>query len=406
MSERAAARSGSRSGAGSGTRSGARAFACDVWLPLLLPSLAGPLAAAPSLAELPPLASRLPGTVLGAFEVRLSPGPEAGPVDLSIRLATPREACAVVEAIEPPPLRQFLRRWAERQDPRLPFVWLEIDLAGAPPAAGPMPPISPIPPLRPVFIVRVDGRPDPAWLIEELIPEVCGEVTPAQRVGVERAFAALRPPGSLAYLFNLRSRGSRALRLSFTGLPPAAMAAHLVDLGRPDLAAAIAGPVELIAAAAPERFELSYDLDEEVLPRVGIEASFPGWTGDGSPWPGLLARLVDAGLCSPAQRAAALGWSGYDSARRRPDVWPAAAVGEEGFLVRWLSHVKLVCRPGLPPEAKLYLLFGYHVRTPGGRVVLGEDRSQRREGSRDRPASPAAARQGQGPARPRSSGST
>lgn len=358
-----------------GLRTGAPPFSCEVWLPLLLPPLAGPLAAEPCLAEVPALARRLPGTVLGAFEVRLasSPGPlgppgPTSPVDLSVRLATPGEARAVAPWIEPAALGGFLRRWADRRDPRLPFVWLELDLApdsarGAPPSGQA--------PLRPVVIVRVDGRPDPAWVTGELIPELCGGITPAQGAWVERAFAALRPPGSFGYLFDLRARGTRALRLSFAGLTPAAMAAHLAELGRPDLAAAIAGPVELVAAAAPERFELSYDLDEEILPRVGIEASFPGWTGEGSPWPGLLARLVEAGLCSPEKRAAALGWSGYDSARRRPDAWPLEAVGENGFLVRWLSHVKLVCRPGQAPEAKLYLLFGYHVRMPGGRLVLG-----------------------------------
>ena len=109
---------------------------------------------------------------------------------------------------------------------------------------------------------------------------------------------------------------------------------------------------------------------------MGIEASFPGWTGEGSPWPGLLARLVEAGLCSPEKRAAALVWSGYDSARRRPDAWPVAAVGEGGFLVRWLSHVKLVCGPATA-GGRLCLLFGYHVRMPGGRLVLGGHAAER-----------------------------
>ncbi len=55
------------------------------------------------------------------------------------------------------------------------------------------------------------------------------------------------------------------------------------------------------------------------------------------------------------KREAALAWPGWDSFWTAPDRWPVEAVGAEGYCVRYLSHVKVVCRPDREPEAKVYL---------------------------------------------------
>jgi hypothetical protein len=108
-----------------------------------------------------------------------------------------------------------------------------------------------------------------------------------------------------------------------------------------------------------ERFHLSFDVGDEILPRFGLEGSFarqparePGWTE-------LFDRLESRGLCTGEQRRAVFAWPGSDSLWTAPDAWPVAAVGAQGHYVRSLSHVKLVAQPDRGTEAKVYLALAY-----------------------------------------------
>ncbi len=107
-----------------------------------------------------------------------------------------------------------------------------------------------------------------------------------------------------------------------------------------------------------ERLHLSFDVTaEEILPRIGLEGSFPRQPPREPRWRSLLTRLVEEGLCSPDKRDALLRWPGYDSFWTAPERWPLAEAGPRGFCVRALSHLKLACHPDREPEAKAYLAF-------------------------------------------------
>jgi hypothetical protein len=119
-----------------------------------------------------------------------------------------------------------------------------------------------------------------------------------------------------------------------------------------------------------ERIHLSFDIGEEISPRIGIEGSFLRLPHRETRWAELFERLIERGLCSPEKRDAALAWPGYDSFRTARDRWPAGA-GSRNVCVRSLSHVKVVSRPEREPEAKVYLLVTPFARPPAPQQPQG-----------------------------------
>ncbi|MEM9553554.1 MAG: hypothetical protein AAGC60_04795 [Acidobacteriota bacterium] len=336
---------------------GGQALTCDQWLPLLVPYLAEALVSGESLGRIERLARRLPGGSLGAIEVRLGAGSDQ--VDLAFRLTNAEQARQFADRVEPTYLRNYLHLWADSPDHRVPFLWVEFDLDDEPDG-----------PLHPFFASKLNGHEvDAAWLTGDLLPAMAGEPLPGHQVElIQRSYSALPPQGSITYVANLKARDQTAVRMDYFGLRPELMQRHLRTMGCPDLAEHIAGPSQLLESA--ERFHFSHDIDDEILPRIGMEASFGSWPSAQQPdWRQLFDTLVEAGLCTPEKRDAALAWNGYDSHATVRTVWPEAAE-QEGFMVRFLSHIKLVCHPGQEPVAKTYLMFGQHTRDAEGRMTL------------------------------------
>lgn len=323
---------------------------CGDWLPVVRPYLTEPLFGVQAVERLHTLGRRLPGDCLAVFEARLGPGD--GPVDLSIRLRDRSEARRVEGLPLPPHLAGFLSAWAEpggRFDP-VRSVWLEFDLDRDPEGLP-----SPIP------SAKLAGPVDPDWLTGTLLPALHGKpLDPEQREAVQSCLAALPVPGSLLYAFSLFPRDPDAVRLELFGLDPASILETLRQVA-PDMAERTAEVTPLFTGI--DRLHLSFDFTMEVLPRIGIEGSFARLPEREPRWRETFERLVEAGLCDPGKRDAALAWSGYDTLRTAPEAWPVPAAGRRGFCVRSLSHVKVVCRPDREPEAKVYLALAWLERS-------------------------------------------
>lgn len=309
------------------------------WLGVLAPRLIEPLFDPEAVERLRRLARTLPGECQGTLETRLAP--EAAPVDLSLRLRTAAEARDLAARL--PSVEGLLLRWAEGELAPVRSVWLEFDLDRAGPPA-------------PVVCAKLPGEADSGWLLDTLLPALQGAPPPAgQRAAILACLAALPAPATLLYVFSLRARGSDAIRLEIFGLEPAAMLAYLQSLA-PETVPAVEEVSGIFEGV--ERLHLSFDVTDKVLPRIGIEGSFPRQPAREPRWNTLFERLVERGLCSPEKRDAALAWPGYDTFWTAPDRWPVAAIGPKGVCVRALSHLKAVCRPDREPEAKAYLVFG------------------------------------------------
>jgi hypothetical protein len=176
-----------------------------------------------------------------------------------------------------------------------------------------------------------------------------------QRDLILACLAALPPHAVLLYVFSLKARGSDAVRLEIFGLEPAEIRDYL-RVTAPGIAPCVAETAPLFQDV--ERLHLSFDVTEEILPRIGLEGSFPRQPRREPRWEGLLARLVERGLCSPEKRDALFAWPGYDTFWTAAERWPVDELGPRGSCIRALSHVKVVCRPDRDPEAKAYLVFG------------------------------------------------
>ena len=321
------------------------------WLAVLQPRLTEPLFDPENTGRLRQLAGLFPGECQGTLETRLAPG--AAPVDLSFRVRTAGEARALAPRF--PPVQEFLERWAEGSFVPIRSVWLELDLDRE--TAGDWPP-------APVVCAKLPRETDPGWLTGTLLPALQGRPLPAgQRARILSCLGGLPPPASLLYVFSLRARRSEAVRLEIFGLEPAGIPGYLRSL-LPERPPAIEEVLPLFEGA--ERLHLSFDVTGEVLPRIGIEGSFPRQPSREPRWEAFFERLVRRGLCSPGKRDAALAWPGYDTFWTAPERWPIAELGPRGVCLRILSHLKVIYPPDREPEAKAYLAFGPPDRSSEG----------------------------------------
>lgn len=298
------------------------------WLAVVRPRLAEPLFHPRVVERLLAVTGLLPGDCLGILETRLASGD--GPVDLSIRLSAAAQARFLSD---PGGLFSTVRS-----------LWLEFDLDRG---AGGLP--------EPIPCAKLAAEAGSLWVVDVLLPTLHGG--PLAREQRELWLACQREisaPGRLLYAFSLRARGSDAIRMEIFGLGTEQILAYLGRVA-PDTLPQVAQIVPLFEEV--ERLHLSFDLspEGEVLPRVGIEGSFSRLPRREPRWSELFARLEERGLCDPGNREAALAWPGYDSFWTAPERWP---VGAQGFCIRSLSHVKVVCVPDRDPEAKVYLAFG------------------------------------------------
>jgi hypothetical protein len=299
------------------------------------------------------LASGLPGDCSGVLELRLAPGP--GEVDLSLRLKEPAQGSRLAERVSPPHLASFLRRWSEPAGPfrRLHSVWLEFDLDREPQGLPALP--------IPIVCAKLLPGTDAGWILDGLIPALRGSPLGVdQRRLVAHCLRKIPAPAALLYVFSLLSRDSEAVRLEIFGLDPSGVLGYLKKVS-PGVLAWVGEASGLFAGV--ERIHLSLDIGAEILPRIGIAGSFSHLPRQEPRWRDLFDRLVARGLCAAEKRDAALGWPGYDSFWTAPERWPAGPAALANFCVRSLSHVKVVCRPDVEPEAKVYLMFGPLNRT-------------------------------------------
>ena len=327
------------------------------WLAVLDPRLTEPLFGAQTVERLHRLARALPGECPGTLEARLAPGATA--VDLSLRVRTADEARALATRL--PSVQEFLDRWAEGSLAPVRSVWLELDLDRA--TDGDRPP-------APVVCAKLPSGIDPGWLTDTLLPALQGRPLPAgQRASILTCLDALPVSASLLYVFSLRARGSDAVRLEIFGLEPASMLVYLRSLA-PEMVLAVEEVSTIFEGV--ERLHLSFDVTDTILPRIGIEGSYPRQPSREPRWEILLERLIQRRLCSPEKKDAALAWPGYDTFWTAPERWPITEMGPRGICIRTLSHLKVVCAPDREPEAKAYLTFGPPDRSSEGATASSE----------------------------------
>lgn len=292
------------------------------------------------------MAGELPGDCLTVLELRLAPGP--APIDLSLRLTEAGHSRRLAERLPPSPLRSFLARWRDPDKDLAPVkaVWCEFDLDRD---------LRRLP--APVVSAKLAPEASAAWVVDHLVPALQGRaLTAPRRRLVLACIDAMPPAAALLYVFDLRARETDAIRLEILAERPDDVLTHLRAV-LPGATGPAAEVLEILGDA--ERLHVSYEVGDEVLPRIGIEGSFARLPRREPRWAALFDRLVARGLCSAGARDAALVWPGHDTFWTAPAAWPVVTLGSHGLCFRALSHVKVVCRPEGAPEAKVYLACGF-----------------------------------------------
>jgi len=260
-------------------------------------------------------------------------------------------------------VRALCAQWL---DPRSPLhdaverMWLEFDLPPSPGGAVPAPG---------VFVDFADcadggGAEARLALIHAALNPLLGAPLPeATARALLRCLRAVPPGARAGYVGLLLPRGSAAVRLCVIDAPRASLPAFLAAAGWPGSPAGLEATLRALApsrqgCAHPDPGMVHLDVDGGVLPRIGLEYVFTrqgqarGTLGD-LPF---LDRLVDDGLCTPAQRRALASWPGATVEVFPHESWPSVAV-------RRVNHVKLVCgADGRPLAAKGYPYVHYAPR--------------------------------------------
>jgi hypothetical protein len=162
---------------------------------------------------------------------------------------------------------------------------------------------------------------------------------------LESCFRELPSDGRAVHVGAMLGRPGTAVRLSVS-MPAGELRDYLTRVGWPSSA----GVDALLGTFAPSagRVHAEFDVGEVIGPQLGLVLSPSDSGDDAGRWHGLLARLVENALCTPAKRAALLKWPAVT--REAP-----IGVGRCCFLQRAVSHIKVSSGPLRRPEAKAYL---------------------------------------------------
>lgn len=333
----------------------------DTSLDLVKDHLPPALMSPESFAHIRKVAQALPAFAVDffGFECRLGAG--TAPTDCALNL-TPDGARMLAgrHAITPPEelqggpwskIQSFYQQWGDTRQPAYDdagATWLEFDLSASAPA----------PNLLFGYWPRdIDMNRPPEWLSDTIIPLLLGDsVSEAVRQNFRRCLDACPPVTNDFQIGFMVARQIPVIRLCVFDMPAGEMFPYLDHIGWE-------GPGDelrtVVDAFRPHSdfIGLHLDIGERVYPHIGVEPNFVAGCWSRQPrreprWYRLFDQLAGLGLLAPEKREALFSWIGHQS---------LPAEGREVLLLRGLSHIKIVLRPGVEPLAKAY--FGIAHRT-------------------------------------------
>lgn len=241
-------------------------------------------------------------------------------------------------------LGRFYQAWGDTgTSPYLdgPATWLEFDTSD----------LSLAPNLLFAYHPETVSRRPFTWLADEIMPMLFGRpISSGFRSNLQRCFEQA-PRGVNNFQVGLMfSRQVAAARLCVFDLPPGGLLDYLDRVGWSGDRRQLRSHVEAFTPYA-DSVGLHLDIADVVLPNVGIEPNFSAGCWRRQPhreprWHGLFDALSRDGLVTMEQCAELLDWPGY----QRLDLDPSRRL----VVLRGLSHLKVVLRPGQPPSAKAY----------------------------------------------------
>ena len=274
----------------------------------------------------------------------------------------------------------FAARWADPSSVlyyAADNVWLEFDVDGTVPDV-------PVPSV--FFGPQANGRVDTgvathgqnaederATIVNALRLLSGVEPPPRMLQTMSDCLRALSPDESVFQVGLMMSRSTEAVRLCIRLGTVGRVAEYLSGVGWTGSEVDLRDTLEPVSGLV-NYVCLDVDVGESVHPKVGLECYVgrPGSPKSGPEWEAFLDFLLRRGLCTPDKREALLAYPGYIDENAEGVPWPAPLRRASLLLggrslsmfVRAIHHVKIVYRPGEPPEAKAYLAANHHWYSP------------------------------------------
>ncbi len=203
-----------------------------------------------------------------------------------------------------------------------------------------------------------------AWLVNDALPLLRGQpVSKGVEHQILNCIEKIPQGASLFQVGTMLSRSTNDVRLYINKIHPRSIISYLNALGWSDEKNNFRTLIADLERRA-DRFVLSYDVTTNGIgPRIGLECSFEeNRYHEETRWEDLFDYLVKKRMCLPQKRDALLQYPGVE----HPDDFsggimkPFISISQHledifsGSLVRYISHVKVVYRPGQHLEAKAY----------------------------------------------------
>ncbi len=238
-------------------------------------------------------------------------------------------------------------------------IALEFDL-DAPPSQVPIPSI---------FLSWNEGNVNDAQTLIEILFRLPNySISSKLQSNLRLCVDSLPNSAKVEHIGVMLSRPGGALRVIVGGIPPQKFSDYLMQIGWFDSTQTISTLVSTLDELVDEIHFLSFDIGESISPRVGLEFFLKKQPEHEPRWSLFLDRLIEMELCTQAKKNALLAWTGVSQKADNPELWPQNLSGGDRLLgsrahsVFWrtINHIKIVYQPGIPLEAKGYVMFGHH----------------------------------------------
>jgi hypothetical protein len=332
------------------------------YLKVVTPHLHSELVSPEAKSHLQALVQVLPPFSRAMLEFRL--GASQSQTDLSVFFT--RRTLDLPEKFLSHPVWQVLQDFClEYADPasflhhRLRYIALEFDLDRQPSQI----------PIPCIFLAWNQGAVDDARSLVEMALRLPNYLTsPKLESNLRLCVDALPNGAKVEHIGAMLSRPGEVLRVIVGGIPPQQFSDYLLQIGWHDSTQTISTLVSTLSDLVDEIHFLSFDIGDTIYPRVGLEFFLNKQPEHEPRWELFLERLVEMGLCTPAKKNALLAWSGLSQKADDPQLWPKnLTLGDRllgsrasSIFLRTINHIKIVYQPGIPLEAKAYVMFGHH----------------------------------------------
>jgi len=341
---------------------------------IALPHLSAELVSKDRLPWIIDLVRRLPPVHAGGFECRLGAGnPHVDfqqrilAIDDEPRILTEHIAGSMIGSSEVwHRIGQFCEQWMRpttQLHRGVASVWLEFDHQDRPSAFP-----------EPSFFLsfkhtRKHQRTPEEMLaiIESSLNLLAGTVlTGPLEANIRRCVEAIPTGAVVGDLGVMLSRRADVVRLNIAKITPGDINPYLDHIG---WTGAISSGETAVACLkySTDRISLCLDVGSRIYPGFGLEGFLYNQPEKEPRWISILDDLVGRGLCAPDKRKALLAWPGFTDPTKCESPWPCNLIIQsllekpDRFIAisRQLSHIKMVCPPAHPPQAKGYFGFTY-----------------------------------------------